>query len=118
MSMGRTELLKKLINETGLSVKAFSQKADLPYSTLRSMLDRGIGNASVNNVIKVCKTLGITIEQLEKMAENNGVLPSDSKKQHSNQFDTIAAHLEDKNLTPQKIKLLEKYIDALFDDED
>lgn len=34
------------------------------------MLERGIGNASVNNVIKVCRGLGITIEDLEKLAKS------------------------------------------------
>lgn len=65
------EILKKLINKTGMSVKAFSAKAGLPYSTLRSMLERSIGNASVNNVIKVCQALNITVEQLREMAKNN-----------------------------------------------
>jgi len=32
------------------------------------MLSRGVGNSSVNNVIKVCKGLGITTEDLERMA--------------------------------------------------
>ena len=67
--MKRTEVLKKLINETGLSMRAFSEKAAIPNTTLHSMLERGIGNASVDNVIKVCKTLGITVEQLEEMAK-------------------------------------------------
>lgn len=43
--MKRTEVIRKLINSTGLSVKAFAAKVGLPYSTLRSMLERGIGNA-------------------------------------------------------------------------
>ncbi len=66
--MKRAEIVKKLIDETGLSIKAFSEKADIPYTTLRSMLQRGIGNSSVGNAIKICKELGITVEQLEDMA--------------------------------------------------
>jgi len=73
--MKRTEILKKLINETGLSMRAFSEKTNIPNTTLFSMLNRGIGNASVDNVIKVCKSLGITVEQLEEMAENNRQVP-------------------------------------------
>ena len=73
--MKRTEILKKLINETGLSMRAFSEKTNIPNTTLHSMLNRGIGNASVDNVIKVCKSLGITVEQLEEMAENNRQVP-------------------------------------------
>lgn len=33
-------------------------------------------------------------------------------------IDTIAAHLEDKNITPKKLKLLEQYIDALFEEDE
>lgn len=64
----RTEVIEKLIDKTGLSKKAFAEKVGLPPTTLRSMLSRGVGNASVDNVIKVCRGLGITTEDLEKMA--------------------------------------------------
>lgn len=64
----RTEVIERLIDETGLSKKAFAEKIGLPPTTLRSMLSRGVGNASVDNVIKVCKGLGITTEDLEKLA--------------------------------------------------
>lgn len=42
----------------------------------------------------------------------------EDKKEKSSQIDTIAAHLEGKDITPQKMELLKKYIDALFEDED
>lgn len=66
----RADIIKNLIFETGLNQKAFSQKIGIPYTTLRSMLQRGIGNASVDNVIKVCKGLGITTDQLENMSKD------------------------------------------------
>ncbi|MDT8715471.1 helix-turn-helix transcriptional regulator [Clostridium sp. 19966] len=114
--MEREQILKKLIQETGLSMKAFSEKAGLPNTTLYSMLERGIGKAAVDNVIKVCRALNITIEDLENMVSNPNDTPSEAKVR--TEIDTIAAHLEGKNVTPQKMKLLEKYIDALFEDED
>lgn len=49
------------------------------------------------------------IEEKEEIKEIN-------EKQR--QIDTVAAHLEDKNLTPKKVKLIQNYIDALFDEED
>lgn len=49
--MKRAEIVKKLIKETGLSLKAFAEKANIPYTTLYSILERGVGNASVDNVI-------------------------------------------------------------------
>jgi hypothetical protein len=69
----RTEIIKKLINENSPSVKAFAESIDMPYTTLRSMLERGIGNASIDNVLKVCKKLDITTEELEKMANGEEI---------------------------------------------
>lgn len=66
----RADIIKNLIFETGLNQKAFAQKIGIPYTTLRSMLQRGIGNASVDNVIKVCKGLDITTDQLENMSKD------------------------------------------------
>jgi transcriptional regulator with XRE-family HTH domain len=71
----RTEILESLINDTGLSKRAFAEKVGLPPTTLRSMLERGIGNASVDNVLKVCKGLGITTEKLEKLANGEDFTP-------------------------------------------
>lgn len=84
--MDKTEYLKQLINDTGLKMKAFSEKADIPYTTLRSMLDRGIENASVNNVLKICKTLNISIETLYDKCNNNTFLMSEEEQQHIQNF--------------------------------
>lgn len=74
--MNKTDFLKKLITKTGLSMKTFSERANIPYTTLRSMLERGVENASVNNVIKICSTLNITIEDLYEMEEKTSNLIS------------------------------------------
>lgn len=71
--MNKTELIRQLITDTKLTMKAFAQKADIPYTTLRSMLERGIENASVNNVIKICTALNISVEYLYDM-EKSAVL--------------------------------------------
>jgi len=93
----RTEILEELIEETGMSKKAFAEKIGLPPTTLRSMLDRGIGNASVNNVIKICKGLGITIEELEKRATN------------VDDLETIAAHHDGEKWTKEEIDEIEEF---------
>lgn len=74
--MDKTEYLKQLINDTGLKMKAFAEKADIPYTTLRSMLERGIENASVNNVVKICRTLNISVETLYAKCNQNISLSS------------------------------------------
>jgi lambda repressor-like predicted transcriptional regulator len=66
--MRRTQIIKGLIEAAGMSVKAFSERAQIPYTTLRSILERGISNASTDNVIKICKALGITVDYLEVLS--------------------------------------------------
>ncbi|MCI5629967.1 MAG: helix-turn-helix domain-containing protein [Clostridium sp.] len=68
--MDKTEYIKSLIQNTGMSTKAFANMCDIPYTTLRSMLERGVENASVNNVIKVCKNLNICVETLYEECDN------------------------------------------------
>lgn len=42
----------------------------MPYSTLLAILNEGkIGSASVDNVIQICKGLGITIQDLQSIQE-------------------------------------------------
>lgn len=60
--MKRAEVLKELIDKTGMDLKTFAEeKADIPYTTLYSILKRGVGKASVDSVIKICKALDITV---------------------------------------------------------
>ena len=62
--------LKNLIKNNGFTIKEFAQKIDMPYSTLLTMLnEEKIGNASVDNVIKICKGLDITIQDLQSVKE-------------------------------------------------
>ena len=72
--MTREEYIKTLIADKGYSVKSFAQSVGLPYSTLRSMLSSGVGGAAVDNVIKICKGLGITIDTLNKCGSIDGTV--------------------------------------------
>nr|WP_237087005.1 helix-turn-helix transcriptional regulator [Paenibacillus ihbetae] len=96
--MEKAVIIDKLIEEMGLSRRAFAEKIGLPATTLQSMLSRGVGKASVDNVIKVCKGLGITTDQLEKMAEFGTTDLREIEKLDSNnklseeEIITLAAH--------------------------
>ncbi|USK54399.1 helix-turn-helix domain-containing protein [Cytobacillus solani] len=90
----RTEVIERLIDETGLSKKAFAEKIGLPPTTLRSMLQRGVGNASVDNVIKVCKGLGITTEELEDMANGEKLHKTDKSLPELNAKDEKDIQIE------------------------
>ncbi|MBQ6448567.1 MAG: helix-turn-helix transcriptional regulator [Bacillus sp. (in: Bacteria)] len=94
----RTEIIRKLIGEKAPSQKAFAESVDIPYTTLRSMLERGIGNASVDNVLKVCKGLNITTDQLEKMANEEDY-----------EIETIAAHHDGEEWTEEELEEIERF---------
>lgn len=75
---------------------------------------------SIELITKIAGALGVTIEEIfgEKISKAiNTSSKNISHNEKQKQIDTVAAHLEDKNLTPQKLKLLNDYIDILFTEE-
>lgn len=62
--MEKEKHLKHLMELKSGSVKAFSTEIGLAYTTVRSILERGVFNAKVENVIKICKGLSIKPESL------------------------------------------------------
>ena len=71
----REQYLKYLIKSNGLTIKEFAQNIEMPYSTLLTMLnEEKIGNAAVDSVIKICKGLNITIQDLQSVQESNSSL--------------------------------------------
>lgn len=66
--MEKAKILEHLIKEQGFSLKAFAAKCGIPYTTLYGIMKNGVGRASVDNVIQICKHLGIKVEELEEMA--------------------------------------------------
>lgn len=62
--MTKEKDLKRLMEIKSGSVKAFSEEVGLAYTTVRSILERGVFNAKVENVIKICKGLDIKPEDL------------------------------------------------------
>ena len=62
--MTTEDKLKELILKKYHSIREFTIANDLPYTTIHSIFKRGIGNSSVNNVIKICKALGISADAL------------------------------------------------------
>lgn len=56
--------IKDIILQRFKSVRAFTQMLGIPYSTVDTMLKRGIGGTSVQTVIKVCNALDLDIESI------------------------------------------------------
>ena len=56
--------LRTLILSQYRSIREFSSKVELPQSTIDSILHRGIMNAGVGKIIKICQHLGISADAL------------------------------------------------------
>lgn len=66
--MKKAEVLDRLIREKFKNVRNFSIKNDLPYSTVRSVLERGVENSGVNTVLKITEALGVSMDELDLLS--------------------------------------------------
>jgi len=92
------EILAEMIDKKG-SRRAFAEEIGMPPTTLQSMLTRGIGRASIQNVITVCKALGITVDELEAMARDSD----------DDDIKTIAAHHDGDEWTDEELETIKKF---------
>lgn len=62
--MTREQILRNLILDKYISLRQFAIEADIPYSSLMTILSRGIGGASFDMVMQICSKLGIDPSEL------------------------------------------------------
>ena len=104
--MTREKYLKNLIKQNGLTIKGFAQSIDIPYSTLFTMLnDEKLGKAAVDSVIKICKGLNITIQDLQTANELGNSAPQPL---------VLSKHEEQLIVCYRKKEDLQKAVDILF----
>ncbi|MGE7951665.1 LexA family protein [Lysinibacillus xylanilyticus] len=85
--MSRTEYIKSMIDEKWDSRTRFAKHIGIPPTTLQSILERGVGKASIDNVMKICRGLGITTDSLQFVSDEmtikeNGVVYDISKRNY------------------------------------
>lgn len=95
--------LKELIIEKYGSLKRFCEIIGMPWTTLDSILKRGIENSNITNVMKITKELGIDTESL---AEGELI---DKKELFTSQPTTIAAHFDGDEYTPEQLEKIKEY---------
>lgn len=88
------EQLKNEILNNYKSIRAFTQKIDIPYSTLDTIFKRGIGGAGVNTVLKIFNELSLDIESIDKGVltpnnSNNNPVLNQQKKILINNYDQL-----------------------------
>ena len=76
--MSIEEKLREYILTYYKSIREFTQKANIPYSTMDGILKRGIANSSIGNVLKVCQALGISADELAR----NKIVPLRKNANH------------------------------------
>lgn len=76
--MQAEERIKELIIAKYGNVRAFATESGISYTTVRSILERGIMNAKAENVFKICHLLGISPDTLAEW----GVTESQSTSPH------------------------------------
>lgn len=70
-------ILKGMIIEKYGSVSEFSKRIGMANSTLTTILKNGVHSASVDNVIKICKALDISTDELA----HDRIVPKSSLEQ-------------------------------------
>ena len=68
--MSRELYLRNLILDNYPSLRQFAMEADIPYSSLMTILSRGVGGASFDMVMQICGKLKIDPTSL---SEFNGL---------------------------------------------
>lgn len=96
----RGEFLLKVIEDKGFNVMSLSKASGVAYTTIRSMIERDLSNASIDNVLKICSVLGIKAEIFEDM---------DSYFNDHYEPQTIAAHHDGEEWTEEELETIEKF---------
>ncbi len=68
--MSREQILRNLILDKFISLRQFALEADIPYSSLMTVLSRGIGGASFDTVMRICRKLEIDPSELSDVTSD------------------------------------------------
>lgn len=121
--MTAEEILKEYILTKYKSVREFTMESGIPYSTMATILKRGIQNSGVTNIIRICKALDISADELAK----GNIVPvplegSDKMISFQSFIDRTKAELSNvyimkqntqQKLTEEQIKRIQKYLDVI-----
>lgn len=73
--MNTEQQLKELVIAKFGSIRNFALQIKMPYSTVDSIFKRGILNASVTNIIRICDVLEISVDSLSRGIVELRVMP-------------------------------------------
>ena len=114
-----TDNIKNLLTQKRITAKELARMVEVTPTHISYILNNK-RDPSIELLNKIATALDVPIEEIfeDKNIKDTNISNKDnSSTEKRHQIDTIAAHLEEKNLTPKKLKLLNDYIDALFSEE-
>lgn len=91
--------LKDLIISRYGNLKKFTDTIGMPWTTLDSILKRGVANSNISNVLKITRELSIDAEKLV-----DGKIVSTNQ-----QPETIAAHFESDGYTEDELNEIRQF---------
>ena len=97
------DLLKEFILSKYKSIREFTNIIGMPYTTVDSLLKRGIKKASVDNVMKICSFLNISADAL--VDGRIEILNENSTKS----INTLAAHFNGEDFTEDELEEIRKF---------
>ena len=100
----KAKILEKLIKDNGYTIRAFAKKCKIPGSTLYTILRNGVGRASVDIIIIICKNLGIKVEDLDDMA--TGIQQKENFHTSYDDMEQLLARNGNKLSTEEKLQLI------------
>ena len=95
--------LKELIIEKYGSLKKFSEAINMPWTTLDSILKRGVANSNISNVLKITKELGINAEKLVEGTITKNAAPPIA----------MAAHFDGNEYTEDELEDIRNYAEFI-----
>lgn len=114
--MTTEDKLKDLILSRYKSIREFTISIDMPYTTIDSIFRRGVGNSSVSNIIKICKALRISADELAEgkiVSVTDHIIPGDLTEIKDILSDAKARLIHQDNLTLEGAPVDESTIDAI-----
>lgn len=90
--------IKALIIKNYGSMKKFCETIDMPWTTLDSILKRGIANSNITNVLKITRELGLDAEKLV-----------DGQISYIKEPTTLAAHFDGDGYTESELDEIRQF---------
>lgn len=77
--MNREDFLKGIIKQQGYNLKDFASFIDMPYTTLLSIVNKSVGGASLDNIIKICNGLNVCVDDLNPYCKKKSLNHAEQK---------------------------------------